>query len=507
MGIGINTNIVGLRAQFALSHTNKNFNTALMRLSTGLRINTPADDVVGLATSTNLMTQIRGLQQARLNINSAMGLLNVAEGYLSQLTEVAQELRAVAVQAAEDSLSSSVRGTLESRFDSLRNEYDRLTDNADFNGVTILGSGAYGTGLSSVIQVGPDANETLTVSIADTRIEAIGRVAVYTAQTRTATSASATAEAAFAGPNAGITINDVAVPIADFTTDGVSNVGSSESAIAYTRAINSVSQTSGVRATVVANVFTINYDAGAGLESNQHLVLNGVTVKATDMAVAAGDDDGVSTLVSLINDYSSDTGVTASIDTTSNKILLTATDGRNIHLQLSAAGAVSGSYNVFGVTGAVGNTQVAQRGTFRLEADEAFDIVGAQNEFTSAATESVAMDEYGDNAAGTTTLSEANVATASTAGYAITIMENVINQLQTRRADVGSLLNRFEVAEQEMGVRIENLEDSNSMIRDSDLAEETANLTKFQVMQRAGMAVLSQANTAPAMALELLRKM
>ncbi|OVE82212.1 hypothetical protein BVY03_01370 [bacterium K02(2017)] len=506
MGLAVNTNIASLRAQHALSQSYKGFKSALTRLSTGLRINSPSDDVVGMGKASAYETKIRGMKQAQINIGASTGLLNVSEGYLSQLTDISQKMRELAVQSAESTLSSTVRTSLVNQFSSLRDEFDRLTDNAQFNGTNLLGTGAFGNGLSSVVQIGPDANDTLTVTVEDTRIESIGRVAIYNAETRTAVSTNAVASSNFTGPDAAMTVNGIAVPLTAYSSDGVSTVESSESAIAYVNAINSVSQTSGVRATVVANVYTIDYNSGVGLESNQHLVINGVTVKASNLSVSLADDQDASTLVGLINDNSGESGVMASLNTGSDEIVLTATDGRNIHMQVSQAGAASTSFNVFGVTGAATNTQMVQRGSFRVEGDAAYDIVNADGEFTSAATESVAMDEYGDDANGTTTLSEADVSTSSSAGYAITILGNVLNQLQLRRANVGSQVDRLDRASRELDTRLENLQEAKSVIKDSNIAEETANLTKYQIMQQAGMTVLSQANASPRLALSLLNR-
>ncbi len=250
---------------------------------------------------------------------------------------------------------------------------------------------------------------------------------------------------------------------------------------------------------MLSNVFTIDYSAGNTLESNQHLLINGVTVKLTPLSVGLSDDVGAQSLTDMINEATGMTGVTAVLDDDNDEIQLIARDGRNIHLQFSQAGTVSTSYNVFGITGADANTQVAQRGTFRVQSDDVFDIDNADVEFTTAVNENVVVDAN-------TSLSNAEISTSDEAEVTLWIVDNVINQLQLRRASIGSIMTRLEMAQDEMTRRIENTTASESYIRDSDMAVETAELTKYQILQQAGITVLAQANSQPQALLQLLQQ-
>lgn len=493
MGLRINTNVASLRAQHALATSTKKLNTAMTRLSTGLRINAGSDDVVGLAKSESLRTRIRGIDSARLNISSASSVLGVAEGYLSELTEVAQSLREVALQAADDTISPTDRGSLTSKFSSLMTEYSRLTKNAVFNGVNLLD----GTFTGKVIQAGTEEGDTISVSIDDARSGIIGQVAIYTAQTRT--SAAAAASSLDLTDMNSFDVNGVTVATSDLSSDGVSNVEGDESAIAYVNAINAKAGQTGVSAHILSNTKDFVYTGTTGMTASHNLVINGVTVKTDTSNAYAADDNGVAALVTLINSKASQTGVTATQAAGSDTLTLTASDGRNIDVVITGAAGADNT-NLYGMTGASTNRAVVFRSTFTLTADDAFTISGATAEFTANATESVAIDS-------STALSNCDLSQASTAGFALTILDNAIRQLQTRRGDIGTAINRFSVSENELAARLENLSAAESRIREADIAAETAALTQANVLQQAGATILGQANASPQIALVLLQNL
>lgn len=494
MGLRINTNVASLQAQNKLAATTKKLNQSLTRLSTGLKINSGKDDGVGLAKSEALRAKIRGGEVARSNMAKAGAVLGVAEGYMAQLTEIAQNLRELAVQAADETISSADRTSLTDNLNTLVAEYNRLADGANFNGVKLLD----GSFIGQDIQAGIDESETIGVTISDARSAAIGKIALFTSQTRTSVLTTTTTTNLAFGDAAGITIAGTALATTDFTSDGVSNVEKSESALAYVRAINSKSGTTGVTATVLANVQTFTYTSGATLDGTMHLLINGVTVKNTTTSYTISDQNATD-LAALINAKSSSTGVVASVDTANDKLVLTASDGRNIDVTVTGADTTVSS-NAFGFTGSSSNRASVFRGTFKLTANSAFSITGASAEFAAADPTSVALSE-------TTTLDDVSFTTAANAGTAISIMDKVLEQLQSRRSAIGQASNRLDIADSEMGSRIENLSAAESIIRDADIASETAKYTQASILQQAGATVLAQANSAPQIALTLLQNL
>ncbi len=491
MGLRINTNVASLSAQNKLQQTTKKLTGALERLSTGLRINKGSDDVVGLLKSESLRSQIRGIGVAQLNLSNGSNILGVAEGGLAQLTDIAQQLREKVVQASDDTISTSDRTNISTATTDLLSEFNRLALANEFDGVKLLA----GNFISKLFQVGPKAGDTLSMSISDTKSSAVGRIAILTSLTITAQTGTLATQL-FAAPDS-IVINGATLGSTSFSSDGVSTVEASESAIAYVNAINSISGQSGVTALVNQNVVTLlTYESANDLGSQDILAINGVTIFHS--AAISASASGNTTLINAINTVSSATGVTATQVSSSSAIVLTATDGRNIAVRLNiSTGSVSGGVVGFGTGTAMLSTSAYSlyRGTFKLVKDDAFVLTGATDEISTTTSVSVGTGFA---------LNTLNVATSTNATDGIFILDNVIRQLQTRRADVGSKSIRFELASAELATRNENLSAAESRIRDADVAVETAALTSQQILQQAGVTVLARANAIPQIALSLL---
>lgn len=484
MGLRINTNVQSLVAQNKLSQTSKKLSGTLERLSTGLRINRGADDVVGLLKSESLRGQIRGIATAEQSISTAVNVLGVAEGSLNQLTEIAQSLREKVVQAADASLSAADRANLTTAVSDLLNGFTQIAQNTSFDGVSLLD----GTFISKTFQSGPNANDNLTVSISDSRASAIGQVALLTAVSVLTTVSGSSTTLTDAGT---FTINGIGISL---NADGVSNAESDESALAYATAINAVSGSTGVTAQVLANVYTATYTSSNAIDSTATVYLNGV---ALSQASYGATDSGASAFVTAVNNISTQTGVSASLDSANDKIVLTASDGRNIDLLISSHDSTDTSELGFTTNTSGTSSASIMRGKLKLVSDSAFTLVDSATIIGSSAT--VGITTSG------TTLSNLSVSSSSNAQTGINIMDNVIRQLQSRRTEIGSKTNRFESALKELAARKENLSQAESTIRNADVAKETADLTALQVLQQAGVQVLSKANGLPEVALTLLR--
>jgi flagellin len=151
-------------AQAALAKNARELNTAMTQLSTGVRINSAKDDASGLAITNRMTSQINGLGAAVKNANDAVSMIATAEGALDEVTEMLQRMRELAVQAGTGSMSSDDRTYLNNEFAALRSEIDRIADNTEWNGNTILNGTAGGTSASSVtFQVGVDGGQTIAV--------------------------------------------------------------------------------------------------------------------------------------------------------------------------------------------------------------------------------------------------------------------------------------------------------------------------------------------------------
>ena len=162
----VNTNIGASVAQAALMRNDRALNTAMEQLSTGKKINSAGDNAAGLAISSRMTSQIRGLGAAISNANDAISMVNTAEGALDEISNMLQRMRELAVQAGTGTTDSADRTYLNSEFVALRTEIDRIVDNTQWNGRNILdGTAGAGTGLSHVaFQIGQDGVKTQTLS-------------------------------------------------------------------------------------------------------------------------------------------------------------------------------------------------------------------------------------------------------------------------------------------------------------------------------------------------------
>jgi len=166
----INTNMASLNAQRNLNSSQSDFNTALQRLSSGLRINSAKDDAAGLAISERMSTQIRGLNQAARNANDGISLAQTSEGALSEVSNNLQRIRELAVQSANATNSVSDRLALDAEVQTLIAEIDRVAADTSFNGVQLLD----GTGGSLTFQVGANSGQTVAVATADATAATLG---------------------------------------------------------------------------------------------------------------------------------------------------------------------------------------------------------------------------------------------------------------------------------------------------------------------------------------------
>ncbi len=163
MALVINTNIGSLNAQRNLSNSQRTLNQSMQRLSSGLRINSSKDDAAGLAISDRMTSQIRGLNQAARNANDGISLAQTAEGAMNESTNMLQRMRELAIQSANDTNTTADRASLDSEFQSLKLEIDRIAKTTSFNGKILLSGGFSATG--AIFQIGANANQVISVRI------------------------------------------------------------------------------------------------------------------------------------------------------------------------------------------------------------------------------------------------------------------------------------------------------------------------------------------------------
>lgn len=480
----INTNIASLNAQRNLNSSQMSLNSALQRLSSGLRINSAKDDAAGLAISERMSSQVRGLNQAVRNSNDAISLSQTAEGNLAEIGNLLQRMREIAVQSANDTNTSSDRTSLQTEVTQLTEELDRIANSAQFNGKALLD----GTFTSSNFQVGANAGQTISFSISSAKTVDLGVGGVSTV-----TGAQATAMAPYAYTGGAMTLavtGGTSATISAQTDDGVSYVNGGRSgatsALSMAQAINRQTGTT----TIVAKAQTV--DQSATMTTYTALSAGDIKINGIDIgAVSAGLSTAgqAANIVAAINAKSTQTGVTAIASATG--YTLEAADGRNIDITTSAA------------TGTDRSTFTGQSAT--INASQTF--YGALT-LTSGKAITVGGTVTGSGlTAGTYALlgTTVDVSTQSGASSAITSIDAALATVNTQRATLGAVQNRFDSVIANLQSSSENLSAARSRIRDADFAAETASLTRGQIMQQAGVAMLAQANSLPNNVLSLLK--
>jgi len=172
MPLIINTNVASLRAQNALQASQTTVAQSFLRLSSGYRINSAADDAAGLAISESLRAKIRGYAVAERNTNNAISMTTVAEGGLAQVSGIVIRMRELAVQSANGDLSSTDRGYLDTEFQLLKDEIDRLANSTEFNGTTLLGGTA--TSIAFQVGLGTTSNDTISLNFGGVSVSGLG---------------------------------------------------------------------------------------------------------------------------------------------------------------------------------------------------------------------------------------------------------------------------------------------------------------------------------------------
>ncbi|QNM98223.1 flagellin N-terminal helical domain-containing protein [Chitinimonas koreensis] len=484
----INTNVASLNSQRNLSTASSSLNTSLQRLSSGLRINSAKDDAAGLAISERFSAQIRGMDQARRNANDGVSLTQTAEGALSKMGDILQRIRELAVQSSNATNSSSDRLAINAEVGQLTAELDRFSTTTEFNGLKLLD----GSQASSVFQVGANANQTVTTTTANFRTSAYGTNQVGSI---TATSSGAAVTGGVAVTASGSII------IRGGAASGSISVGTTDSAKSIADKINAQTQT-GVRAAARTET-TLTFGATGSYTLSafgSNTTGQTVTFNITNATTSAGLADAVT----AFNNQSSKTGVTAKLNSTGTGVVLTSDAGENIKLTVAAsgnAGAVSGGGAAL-ATGASGTLMIA--GQIMLDSDKSYTIESSGAALTTSifGTAVAAGDQLTSNLK---TVSTLDVTSFDNATQALRIVDSALAVVNGQRANFGALQSRFESTIANLESSSENMNAARSRIKDADFAAETANLTRAQILQQAGTAMLAQANALPNNVLSLLR--
>jgi flagellin len=506
----INTNVASLNAQRNLQQSDNNLQTSLQRLSSGLRINSAKDDAAGLAITDRMTSQIRGLNQAVRNANDGISLAQTAEGALQESTNILQRMRELSIQSANDTNSATDRSNLQKELTQLQAELNRIASTTTFNGKNILD----GSFTSAKFHVGSNADETISVSVGGAaatdmgayQVASEGNLGIADAGSATLGSIARTSETlTVTGPTSTKDVTFDADDSAKELADAVNNTDTGVSATAET----SVDITA---AGGLANGDTLNITLGSYTTASN-------TIGSTKtFSVAINDTGDLTDLADAINAESDSTGITATLSGSNGTITLTNSEGYNIGItdihngasDTTADDLLTATYQ--DNAGADQTVTLADTTTGGTTADAL--MVSGTVTFSAASDFTVTSDQgtsstLSNNANGLdaqlSSVADVDVSTQSGSNSALDVIDKALSFISETRADLGAVQNRLDSTISNLQSVSENVSAARSRIRDADFAAETANLTKNQILQQAGTAMLAQANQLPQGVLSLLQ--
>lgn len=496
MAAFINTNIASLNAQRNLNASQGSLATSLQRLSSGLRINTAKDDAAGLAISERFTAQIRGLDQAGRNANDGISLAQTAEGGLGTAGNLLQRIRELAVQSANGTNTTSDRAALQNEASQLTQELSRVANTTQFNGQNILD----GTLTTAQFQVGANANQTISFGIASAKATDIGNNTLNSNVAGAGLSTAQISTVTQTPPLNGFAIQNLSISGNGITSSGGAlNLAAGASAKTIAAAVNGFSSSTGVTATATSTATIAGVTAGA-----VQFKLFGANAAAVTISATVSSASDLGAIATAVNAQSGTTNITAVADKSGN-LVLTDNQGNDIkvsNLNVAAAGLT-------GATIKGGNATTVTFGATAVLSDSA--TIGGQVSFDSSSGYTVATS------AGTTFLTAASVgstlnaisavdiSTTAGANAALATVDAALTTINSSRASLGAIQNRFASTITNLQTSSENLSAARSRIQDTDFAAETAHLTRGQILQQAGTAILAQANSLPNGVLALLR--
>ncbi|EAH4571572.1 flagellin A [Campylobacter lari] len=569
MGFRINTNVASLNAQNNANLNSRALDSSLSRLSSGLRINSAADDASGMAIADSLRSQANTLGQAINNGNDALGILQTADKAMDEQLKILDTIKVKATQAAQDGQSTKTRNMLQADINRLMEELDNIANTTSFNGKQLLSGGF----TNQSFQIGAQSNQTIQASIGATQSSKIG---VTRFETGSMSHSSGVAQLTIKNYNG----------IDDFKFQPVvisSSVGTGIGALA--EEINRVADITGVRANFLVQT------TGAGSikadKTSQDFSINGV--KIGEVEYKDGDENGA--LISAINSVKDTTGVEASKDA-NGRLVLNSRDGRGIEITGSigfGSGILKDDYKNYGRLSLVKNdgkdilisgsglsaigmgatdmisqasislreskgnidTNVADAMGFNaykgggkmivtfanvssfmsangMSSGSGFSINSGKEmskvyegnlAFVTAFSVAFGFSAAGDGAtqfanfntavAGTIEIAakdqQAGVTTLKGAMAVMDIAETAITNLDSIRADLGAVQNQITATLNNISVTQVNIKSAESNIRDVDFAAESANFAKYNILAQSGSYAMSQANAVQQNVMRLLQ--
>ncbi|WP_447777300.1 FliC/FljB family flagellin [Variovorax boronicumulans] len=544
----INTNSLSLLTQNNLNKSQSALNTAIERLSSGMRINSAKDDAAGQAIANRFTANIKGLTQASRNANDGISIAQTTEGALTEVNNNLQRIRDLSVQAATGTNSATDLDSIQSEIGQRLDEINRVSEQTQFNGVKVLSANAG----KLTVQVGANDGETIDIDLKEISAKTLGLESFNVNGTGTLNKAATKDDLTLAGAVAnGAPVNGTQ----KYDVTATNTLATRSQLLAGAKAGDSVA-TAGS---------TYSYDAakskftfGEADRTNANTVASlkppagesktaTVTIGGTSLDVkidSAGTitaTDGSALFVDGLGNLtqnSAGAGVqSATLTTLTDSMAAAAGTGGTIKVggTTYTANAAAAGFDVTGdeISAAALNDKLAAGAgtavtastiggvagvTIAADGTVAGAFVGADgslgNSLTTVSTYSVHSNGAVTDGAGNSVYADSAKAGAFTlnarSGSTSTVdplkaLDAALSKVDQLRSSLGAVQNRFDSVIANLGTTITNLSSSRSRIEDSDYAVEVSNMTRAQILQQAGTSVLAQANQTTQGVLSLLR--
>ena len=538
MALIINTNLGSINGQRNLNGSSIAQATAMQRLSSGVRVNNAKDDAAGLAIADRMTSQVRGMTVAVRNANDGISLTQTAEGALGSLTDTLQRMRDLAIQSSSNAaVSDTDREKMNTEFKALNEELIRVVQNSEFNGKKIL-NGDLAGGLNVQVGASTDTNSRISIAVSN-MTTLLTPVTSSTLSPNTqpmdstlASTVANNASAVSTDPN--LKAANDAAKLANLALVAARAAAASPNDVALARAASTANAlaTAAVAASSTTTLGATTTNQGAGLVSQAFV--NSVTASAasdaasvaaiaiTDANIQAATVTDSSVAAAMLTTATQLVAASAKdISAVGENILATTMFGLTGDTIAAAATTFDGATNQFTTLNPLndavnrgiktgndfGADREAQKALVAHDIARAIATASYVNDptKTDAANETDKQSFVNNNKSVIETSMAVDRVSTDYALASVNFIDAAIATIDTERSNLGSTQNRFTTTIANLQNGIENQSAAKSRIMDADFAQETAALSRAQILQQAGTAMLAQANQSGQSVMALLR--
>jgi len=524
----LNTNIAAMSSQRHVYQTNLDLDKSIERLSSGLKINSAADDASGLAIAEKMYAQRSGLSTAIQNTQDTSALFKIAEGALNQVGKMLNRVEELAVRAANQTLTSSDRASIANEIKELTNQIDSISENTEYNTMKLLNQNLDVKKSMTMTGGSGAAGSVKILSTPDTLKNATGLLVTVVAVASAAVIEGTAATAATMGTNSVITINnvDISVLSTDTTDTVVAKINAANAKTGVIATQDIAGSAGGALVTLVtgkidADATNVAVLSAAGVVNGSALgyttvgsaariVISGDNTIMSNLGFAAGSAVGTNAQVQI-----NDVDMTA--DGTQGNVLEMKNMGSKAYGLKIGTDMFNGAYGgvVLTLQGAAASAifhtsdySGADEATVDIDINSRLRIqVGANYDqalnYSIGATDSRSIGVGASSKFGS--LADIQVDTATNANISLKVVQQAIKDVASVRSQMGAVLNRLDYTDKTLQVQRENMAAAESKIRDADISLEMTNFTKQQILMQAGTSMLAQANSKPQSILQLLK--